>query len=1429
MAYVDVDRRFRRLTEQELAHPELLPGWDLYGGNDAMGWRDLVSNPRVVLLAEAGAGKTEELRRMRDLLREEGKHAFFIEIESLSRASLRDALSQPEEQALDAWLADAGTQAWFFLDSVDELKLTQGRFDRALRSFAKGVNGLLERVSIVVSCRPNDWRPEADMQTLTELLPRHVPQQASISPEDAFFELLEHGDANRQDPGERRQQIPFLTVALVPLSDKQVREFVRHLTPYSDAFVQEVERQHAWDFARRPLDLLELVALWASSGRLGTRLEQHEANVDAKLRERSGRPDNAMLSPQDAVEGAERLALALALTRTRAIRTPDQPLGRDRSAAVLDAADILTDWSEAKVLALLRRGLFDPATYGRVRFHHRSVQEFLAARRLVALRQRGMPAKSLFRLLFAQTHGTRVLIPSMRPIAAWVALWQEDVRREVIAREPEIMLSLGDPESLALPVRREILRAFVNAYGTGGWRGINVPIDEVRRLATPALEPYILELWPRAKANEDARELLLELLWKSGGTACLEIARQAAFERSYSAYHRLLAIQTLLANGQREDLCALAQDLLTTGGGWPQRSIATVASTLFPSVLDVDQLVQLAANTPEAPSSTQGFHWQMKRICQDIALGPDAERLRHLLTAVIEDGAAPESTVYQPISTRAHLSSALRALCVRQFSASAWGDIADFAHACVISHRYRGNPDASSSGALAKLLRNAAGRVRQIVFWQEVSFAQKFERNDTWALVFSALHGSPLGGLDAADRGWLLEDLRSRTPDLEREVALIALLWIWRAADKDTTELDTLRSECAGNERQLALVHEVTAPSPHAESLLEHERTRAQRTAERELKEELRLLEWDAWRQEVLADPARAFNDTYRRQNTEDVMIWLTGGQFPRSGAWDRPRIVRAFSEDVALLLEQALTEYWRNVDPPLPSERPRSERSSFQMRWMIGLTGLHIESRSRGWAQRLTSSEARLAARQSTLELDGFAEWLPDLAQAQPQIVQEVLGRELRAQVEEARDTESIWLLQTVSHADTLIKKLLYGVCKEIFLQWDPGERRLQQAPYYVEQLLTALADNIPEPDRPMLAQLCEQRLKAAPPGALRTTWLRALFMLDASAGVAELATILAGEGDEAVSVLAALFGRQSDHGVLTVRSTDMAVVALGRLIRAAYRAVPPQSDPQHEGVYTPKVRDYAAQARSYLLSALVSTPGRAARDELVALARDPLLTDLQERLQLLARERAASDSEFEALQAGDVQALEARLEAAPKTRDALHALMMDRLDDLQHDIAHHAFSDRKTLQSISEEEQMQHTLAMRLESNARQNYTVTRESEVADAKRTDIVLAAAGSLQKAVIEIKIADVRWTLADLEKALTQQLVQLYERHDNCRSGCLLITNNGGRAFWAKRGLRLDWGGLLRHLGTLAESVEAQRPELRVSVFGLDLRVPPLTR
>jgi hypothetical protein len=113
------------------------------------------------------------------------------------------------------------------------------------------------------------------------------------------------------------------------------------------------------------------------------------------------------------------------------------------------------------------------------------VIEYLAAKRLDALLQRGVPIKAIKRILFTDTaQDIAVVRPSMRPIAAWLALWRDEIYEEVVRREPEILLIHGDPESLT-PVRRsEVLKRYIQRYGQGGWRGLSVPAVQVHRFVS---------------------------------------------------------------------------------------------------------------------------------------------------------------------------------------------------------------------------------------------------------------------------------------------------------------------------------------------------------------------------------------------------------------------------------------------------------------------------------------------------------------------------------------------------------------------------------------------------------------------------------------------------------------------------------------------------------------------------------------------------------------------------------------------------------------------------------------------------------------------------------------------------------------------------------------------------------------------------------
>ena len=174
-------------------------------------------------------------------------------------------------------------------------------------------------------------------------------------------------------------------------------------------------QRDAEEYAQRPQDLIELCALWRTHHRIGTHLEQVQSNVEFKLQPRRGSGERMELSPLRAEEEDSRLALAALLCRTL---TFCFSANSDRGGSTEDAIDpiaVLTDWSEEERQVLLERPLFGFATYGRVRFHHRSALEYLAARRVDAYLACGVSIRAVKRLLFADTpQGERVV----RPFAA---------------------------------------------------------------------------------------------------------------------------------------------------------------------------------------------------------------------------------------------------------------------------------------------------------------------------------------------------------------------------------------------------------------------------------------------------------------------------------------------------------------------------------------------------------------------------------------------------------------------------------------------------------------------------------------------------------------------------------------------------------------------------------------------------------------------------------------------------------------------------------------------------------------------------------------------------------------------------------------------------------------------------------------------------
>ena len=285
-----IERTFQNIPEDKLSEADNQSFLVSLGWSSGTTWEDLLRSRRVLMISEAGAGKTHECRRQAQRLWDVGEPAFFIEMAALATGDLRSLLDDDEEARLNAWLSSQSDVATFFLDSIDELKLTLGSFEQALKRLKKGIDGQLRRARIVITTRPTVF----DEQLMRSVLP--VPPAPSSEPREESFAKIAMGDHQTRQVGDENDDAApdWRTVALIPLSDAQIVEFAREQgVEYPAALLDDLEKRNAQEFARRPQDLIELCADWREFKRIRTHRDQVATNVRVKLQPRDDRPEPA--------------------------------------------------------------------------------------------------------------------------------------------------------------------------------------------------------------------------------------------------------------------------------------------------------------------------------------------------------------------------------------------------------------------------------------------------------------------------------------------------------------------------------------------------------------------------------------------------------------------------------------------------------------------------------------------------------------------------------------------------------------------------------------------------------------------------------------------------------------------------------------------------------------------------------------------------------------------------------------------------------------------------------------------------------------------------------------------------------------------------------------------------------------------------------
>lgn len=1429
-----MQRRFADLNDDQISSLLEVDTRPFFGRSQGFEWSELLKSRRITIVSEAGSGKTYECQKQQERLFKEGEAAFFLELSELARVADVKSLMEPEQRdRLEQWAESSDIVATFFLDAYDELKLTQRKFRTALVTLKALVGSRLNRTRLIVTSRPVPFEREL----LAQLFPIPVTSPIARSFVDDIL-----GTEVPEATTLRGERIPpaVRNVSLIPLDEAAVREFA-FATGLKDieSFVADLHKRDAMDFARRPQDLIELCQDWQDHRQVRSHRDQVETNVTVKLKPRDDRAEPASLSAIKAREGAGDLALSVLLTKRLTLRHSFGPGEQEGADPALDPAKILTAWTKEERQTLLERPIFSYASYGRVRFHHRSVIEYLAAERLLLLVKAGMTKRALKRLIFVRTaQGIDVIRPSLRPVVAWLALHDSMTFAEALRREPETLISLGDPSSFTLLQRTAILNAFVRSYRSGTWRGLQVASVQTQRFADPSLGPFAKALWDQGIDNGEMREFLLELT-AAGPLPDLADAAVSIFLDAGALDSERLDALTAILSLRDSRLPGIVKTLALEPGRWTNRVLQYAVVQLFPDHICGDDLRAVLAALRPSKSSINAITWNWPNSIKEANL-PLAELLvlRNLLHDLVVEGASWEKNTHQFRSPRGHLIPALAATCLKELQAGV--PVQQLVGAAVAAIRLAAHRDYSDDRPV-KDLRQAlavlAADDRERVFWKDDALMQALHPHEGgWERFWAILHEGVISIDQEMDRAWIVAAVANCDRDHgERHVALEAALWVTRQQGPDEAAyLTTLRSATGDSPELQAVLERFLAPrdpDPRVEAW-------AKKSQRDEIKQKQKTAKarqsWEDFRKRILADPEAAFSGKDLQSTCGNLWTGMKRGEEFREVGWDRSFIEIHFNRDIADRLRRAMTKLWRSINPPLEYERPEAERGTFYSSWHFALACIYAEAEDTKWAKSLSAEEAAKAARIAAVKPNGLPHWLADLAAAHPDTVEQTLGPDLSAGLEGA----NIWssYLQALRDAEPHLR----GLFVPRIVSWLTGDHdrifddadREHAANLLRQALHVLLAHRDPEVDK-LLKALAITGLEYPMKNSSAITWAQVLLRLDPERGIAELERLFGSTPAPAKALkekwIAELFGDRYGSGIpVDLGAVGFSPALLLRLVLLAYAHIRQDEDVQHEGTYSPDTRDNAQTGRNNLLGALLDRVGSDAWQAKLQLANDPLLAHFRDRALALAKESSAAEADSTSFTEGDAVAILARMDVGPKTREDMFALLSDRLDELEDMLLTDA-SPRELWAKADKEYLLRREIARALDQMSNGVYRVDQEAVTADEKETDIRFLSTASKQQGVIELKRAE-GFSGRILFETIFDQLAHKYLAPENRRAGVLVITLSSDRTFeYPDPSSRIGPEEFLEHLKTEATRVEKHLGHsIQIGVRIFDLR-PRLTK